>query len=108
MAKTSKTKKHEVSISVENDSPKVPHFWRPLMFRSQEDRMQGGKTRLIGLELRMRDPFGMQEEVMMVPLNIELTGTSNAGMPYQFGPHTLHTSVGDVTIQPVNIPPSGL
>lgn len=85
------------------------HWWRPLMARSNDERMaHGGMVRLIGLELRIRDPFGCQEEIQMVPLNIELPRTSNASLPWEFGPMTLHTSVGDVTIMAVKIPPSGM
>ena len=97
MAKTTKQSKQS-----------KPHFWRPLMMREQTERqVDGGKTRLIGLELRMRDPFGSQEEIQMVPLNIELVRTGNAGMMWEFGPLTLHTTAGDVNIPAVRIPPSG-
>ena len=67
----------------------------------------GGKIRLIGLELRIRDPFGALEEVQMIPLEIELPNTANAAMSWEFGNCTLHTSVGDVNIPAVRIPASG-
>lgn len=78
------------------------------MARHDDPGPQGGHIRLIGLELRLRNPYGTQEEVQMIPLDIELPGTSNAAMTWQFGPMTLHTTVGDVNIPPVNIPASGM
>lgn len=86
-----------------------PHWWRPLMMRDPNERMQHGcMNRLIGLELRMRDPFGCQEEIMMVPLNIEIMNTGNASMLWEFGPNTLHTSAGDINIPSVQIRACGL
>lgn len=81
---------------------------RPLMDRWRDGPPNdGGRTRLIGLEVRLRDPFGCQEEVKMIPLDIEIRGTSNATLQFEFGPCTLHTSVGDVNIPAVRIPASG-
>lgn len=100
---SSKSKEQKQSKS------KKPHFWRPLMSRPwQERQADGGIVRLIGLELRMRDPMGQQEEVQMIPLNIEVPNAGNAAYQWQFGPHTLHTSVGDINIQAVQLIPSGL
>jgi hypothetical protein len=67
----------------------------------------GGRTRLIGLEIRLRNAFGAQEEVQMIPLDIELPNTCNAALTWQFGPCTLHTSTGDVNVPAVSIPASG-
>jgi hypothetical protein len=82
-------------------------WWRPLIGRKREYD-DTGLVRLIGLELRLRDPFGMQEEIQMIPLAIELPHTSNAACIWEFGPCTLHTSVGDINIPPVRILASGL
>lgn len=66
-----------------------------------------GLLRLIGLELRLADPFGMTEEVELIPLNWEIRACANATRQWRFGNHTLHTSVGDVNIPPVTLPYSG-
>jgi hypothetical protein len=79
------------------------------MHRDEQQRMlDGGRVRLIGLEIRIEDPFGFKEEVLMVPLNIELMRMGNASMTHYFGNCTLHTSVGDIDIPKVAIRPSGL
>lgn len=66
-----------------------------------------GKLRLIGLELRLTSPEGMREELEMIALEWELLGTCNAAYAWEFGPHTLHTSIGDVAIPSVRLPASG-
>lgn len=99
------TQRYEESLQV--DEPQHS-WWRPLFNRHARGTVNdGGRIRLIGLEIRITDPFGMREEVMMVPLNIEIIGTANAGMQHHFGNCTLHTSVGDVNIPSVPIPASG-
>lgn len=97
---------HNVSDGTGHQQSK---WWMPLMGRHSKGYVaDGGKVRLIGLELRIRDPFGSQEEIQMVPLEIELPNTCNASMMWEFGPCTLHTSVGDVNIPAVRLLASGM
>lgn len=79
---------------------------RALHHRQEERQANHGMTRLIGLELRadFRYQGGIIEELMMIPLDIELIHTANAACPIIFGQHTLHTSHGDLTIPSIEIP----
>lgn len=99
-------KKHSVEVVPTRPEPTV---LRPLLGRTREERYEEGSiTRLIGLELRIQDPMGCTEELMMIPLNIEIPKTGQMGYQWSFGPHTLHTSAGDVNLGQVGIPSNGL
>lgn len=79
---------------------------RPLLMSMYPEN--SGKIRLIGLELRLTSPDGYREEIQMIALDIELIGCNNAAYTWEFGPNTLHTSVGDIAIPQVRLPTSAL
>lgn len=66
-----------------------------------------GKIRLIGVELRVMGPDGVEEEVGVFPLNVEIPAKYNAAMrnsgTYSFNV-TVHTSAGDATTERQSLP----
>jgi hypothetical protein len=70
------------------------------------DRNEDGlriESRIIGIELRLRDPFGGQEEIAMIPCDVRFKPSFNAVMENQLS-MTIHTSGGDLNPPLIRIP----